>query len=269
MVGKDFLTMSYCLSLKSCFIKFQSACKCTLGLNIIFKILPDIKKFMTAIPLSIVACAEMAAPKPHTDNQLQLMLNFFHRASIEALDPVLRSFDRIDDGTSVNDVCSWKGILCANSRMITLNWQNIFKIDAFERQWSVNPYWLPPTLQEILVESFLIRNVWETRSWPRALRLLNADSCDIYGSLDTLHFPRRMEILSMCGNYLSGTVWIGKLPRTLQRINIQNDLLDAIIVIVPDIPDGFEEVVVDKTYFTDDIVHFLGAENDKRITQIS
>ena len=216
----------------------------------------------------IAAVIQYAFKATHQETRIRLqrqhMELFFGMMSEDEFQNVLKGRCLLEENSSVEDICSWYGVVCDDSIVIAVNWSR-------ERGYGTNavpyadPRWLPPTIQDLRIASFYIGNEWETRFWPRELRQCDAYDCDIFGSVDTLYFPQKLESVDLCGNYLTGKLVFGKLPNSLRTVNVQSNLLEVIVVIVDEIPVSVQKLSMDEKTLTTSIIRFVGdAEGDAR-----
>eukprot|EP00009_Paramoeba_aestuarina_P007187 CAMPEP_0201510942 /NCGR_PEP_ID=MMETSP0161_2-20130828/3464_1 /ASSEMBLY_ACC=CAM_ASM_000251 /TAXON_ID=180227 /ORGANISM="Neoparamoeba aestuarina, Strain SoJaBio B1-5/56/2" /LENGTH=181 /DNA_ID=CAMNT_0047906225 /DNA_START=144 /DNA_END=689 /DNA_ORIENTATION=+ len=129
------------------------------------------------------------------------------------------------DSTTCQDECQWNGVTCDESDQVKeILWANI-------ANGKVDIRWLPKSLDLLDWERLLPYSpTLQTRLLPPYLRGCRVTACGYTGHLNLETLPEKLVILDVRKNAFCGTVRLTNLPSTLERLQLERNSIDKVIV---------------------------------------
>ena len=180
----------------------------------------------------------------------------------EAMNPnqVLRSMFMANSVKFSEDVCTWRGIRCHESKVQSV---------ILEKSHALNfllCHWLPPTTEIVHLKTLSISEGIQAECLPRALLYLCLDGCYSTGSINLRNLPIKMLEFHSIHCRAEGTLDLTNLPPQMKQITFVNAKYTALYISALSLPESIEKIVISKGLANMRVVWTEKNETDERLS---
>ena len=149
----------------------------------------------------------------------------------------------IDITNDVDNVCDWYGVECADGTVARVAWAGNYIRPPLDVRW------FPPTTRELALRKVWLRNTFETRLLPRALKYLNMRSIThVYGPqnyktpIDMRALPGQIEEFHAIDWQFFGSINLLQLPQTLVVLSLISCYIPSVMIDPLLLPPNLEPI---------------------------
>ena len=188
------------------------------------------------LAVSIKTAEKSPLVQNHLDYQLHCMRNLLRIPHQADLQQSLQERMLLRPKTSLENPCTWDGVLCLSQILIRISWGPEIKGHSYDL------HWFPSALMEVFIEGRELKSELHPGILPRAMRRFSMKRCGLIGPLDLRRLPKKMEALYLRTNRFSGKLYLTALPENIEYVDLVYNNFKEALVVGEALPESLVEI---------------------------